>query len=59
MLNYTRDHSTADALNYMQVWQADMFLTGDLMEQMQANQQKREAKFPDLLPARKIVRRRR
>jgi hypothetical protein len=36
-----------------------MFLTGDLMEQMQANQQKREAKFPDLLPARKIVRRRR
>jgi enoyl-CoA hydratase len=59
MLNYTRDHSTADALNYMQVWQAGMFLTGDLMEQMQANQQKREAKFPDLLPAKKLVRKRR
>ena len=59
MLNYTRDHSVADALNYMQVWQAGMFLTGDLMEQMQANQQKRPAKFDDLLPAKKLVRRRR
>lgn len=59
MLNYTRDHDTADALNYMQVWQAGMFLTQDLMEQMQANQQKREAKFADLLPAKKIVRPRR
>lgn len=59
MLNYTRDHSVADALNYMQVWQAGMFLTGDLMEQMQANQQKRPAKFDNLLPAKKLVRRRR
>jgi enoyl-CoA hydratase len=59
MLNYTRDHDTADALNYMQVWQAGMFLSIDLMEQMQANQQKREAKFADLLPAKKIVRPRR
>ncbi|WP_298724944.1 crotonase/enoyl-CoA hydratase family protein [uncultured Ferrovibrio sp.] len=59
MLNYTRDHSVADALNYMQVWQAGMFLTKDLMEQMQANQEKRPAKFDDLLPAKKLVRRRR
>ncbi|HLT77838.1 MAG TPA: crotonase/enoyl-CoA hydratase family protein [Ferrovibrio sp.] len=59
MLNYTRDHSVADALNYMQVWQAGMFLTRDLMEQMQANQEKRPAKFDDLLPAKKLVRRRR
>lgn len=59
MLNYTRDHNVADALNYMQVWQAGMFLTKDLMEQMQANQQKRPAKFDDLLPAKKLVRRRR
>jgi enoyl-CoA hydratase len=58
MLNYARDHSVADALNYMQVWQAGMFLTGDLMEQMQANQGKRPAKFADLLPAKKLVRRR-
>lgn len=59
MLNYTRDHSVADALDYMQVWQAGMFLTGDLMEQMQANMEKRPAKFDDLLPAKNLVRRRR
>lgn len=59
MLNYARDHSVADALNYMQVWQAGMFLTGDLMTQIQANAEKKPAKFDDLLPAKKLVRRRR
>ena len=58
MLNYTRDHGVADALNYMQVWQAGMFLTGDLMEAIQAGQEKRPAKFADLLPAKKLVRKR-
>ena len=56
MLNYTRDHSVGDALNYMQVWQAGMFLTPDLMEAITAQQQKREPKFADLLPAKKLVR---
>ena len=56
MLNYTRDHSVADALNYMQVWQAGMFLSADLMEAITARQQKREPKFADMLPAKKIVR---
>lgn len=59
MLGYTRDHSVADALDYMQVWQAGMFLTGDLMEAMQANQEKRAPKFADLLPARNLVKKRR
>jgi enoyl-CoA hydratase len=56
MLTYTRDHSVGDALNYMQVWQAGMFLTPDLMEAISAQQQKREPKFADLLPAKKLVR---
>lgn len=59
MLNYTRDHSVADALDYMQVWQAGMFLTQDLIEQAQANQEKRPAKFADMLPPKNLVRRRR
>ncbi len=59
MLNYTRDHSVADALNYMQVWQAGMFLTNDLMEQMRANQEKRPAKFENLMPHKQLVQRRR
>jgi len=59
MLNYTRDHSVADALDYMQVWQAGMFLTQDLIEQAQANQEKRPARFADMLPPKNLVRRRR
>lgn len=58
MLNYTRDHSVADALNYMSVWQSGMLLTDDLMIQMQANQAKQSAEFADLLPPRKLVRKR-
>ena len=58
MLNYTRDHSVADSLNYMAVWQAGMLLTDDLMKQIQANQAKQTAEFDDLLAPRKLVRRR-
>lgn len=58
MLNYSRDHSVADALNYMAVWQAGMLLTDDLMKQIQANQAKQTAEFDDLLAPRKLVRRR-
>lgn len=59
VLDYARDHSVADSLEYMAVWQSGMFLTEDLMIQMQANQSKAPAKFKDLLPPRNIVRRKR
>ena len=59
MLTYTRDHTVADGLNYIAVWQAGMFLTEDLMEQITANREKRPANFADLLPAKRLVRRRR
>ena len=58
MFHYTRDHSVADGLNYIAVWQAGMFLTEDLMEQIAANREKRPARFADLLPAKRLVRRR-
>lgn len=58
MLNYTRDHSVADALDYIATWQAGMFLSTDLMEAMQANAQKRAPRFADLLPPKKLVKRR-
>ncbi|SLN29509.1 crotonase/enoyl-CoA hydratase family protein [Oceanibacterium hippocampi] len=57
MLNYTRDHPVADALNYMAVWQSGMLLSGDLMEAASANMQKRPPVFDDILPPRKVVRR--
>lgn len=58
MLNYTRDHTVADALDYIATWQAGMFLSADLMEAMQANAQKRPPRFADLLPPKKLVKRR-
>jgi enoyl-CoA hydratase len=58
VLKYTRDHTVADGLNYIAVWNAGMLLTEDMAEQMQANKEKRPAKFADLLPPRKIARKR-
>jgi enoyl-CoA hydratase len=54
MLNYTRDHSVADSLNYVATWNAGMFFTSDVAEQMTANAEKRPAQFAELLPPRKL-----
>lgn len=47
ILNYSRDHTVADGLNYMSVWNAAMLLSNDLNESFQAVMEKREAKFKD------------
>lgn len=51
MINYARDHSVADALNYIATWQTGMFQPGDMMESFAARSERREPRFPDLLPA--------
>ena len=38
MLNYTRDHSIADGLNYIATWNAGMLLSADLMKSAAAAQ---------------------
>ena len=48
MLNYARDHSVADSLNYMATWQAGMFQATDLMESMHAKQAKRTTNYAPL-----------
>ena len=53
MINYARDHTIKDALDYLAVWNTSMFSPQHMMEAFQAKQQKREANFPDLLPLRK------
>ena len=58
MLNYTRDHTVAEGLDYIALWQAGMFRTADVAEQMAANREKRPARFEDLMPPRHLVRRR-
>ena len=50
MLNYSRDHSVSDSLNYMAVWQSGMFQLPDIQEAMAAAQQKRPAVFAELHP---------
>lgn len=48
MINYTRDHSTADALQYMAAWQTGMFQPTDIMESFAAQMEKREPSYDDL-----------
>ena len=50
MINFTRDHSVADALNYIATWQTGMFQPADMMESCAAKGDKRDPAFDDLLP---------
>lgn len=47
ILQYTRDHSVEDGLNYMSVWNASMILSNDLTEAFQASIEKRKGNFED------------
>lgn len=52
LINYGRDHSTADTLDYVGVWNAGMMPATHMKEAMMAQMQKREPEFPDLLKLR-------
>lgn len=52
MMNYARDHSTADALDYLAVWQTGMLSREHMAEALGARSAKREPDFPDLRPLR-------
>jgi len=47
MVNYARDHSVADGLNYVATWNAAMLMSADLNEAMAASMQKRKPVFKD------------
>ncbi|MGD9966737.1 MAG: crotonase/enoyl-CoA hydratase family protein [Hyphomonadaceae bacterium] len=53
MINYARDHSIADGLDYIATWQAGMFSPPHMMEAFAAKAQKRDPAFPDLATLRK------
>ncbi len=55
MLNYARDHSIRDALDYVATWQAGMFQPGDIMESVSAQKEKRKPDYLDLQPIRKQI----
>jgi enoyl-CoA hydratase len=48
MANYARDHSTADALDYVSVWNAAMLRPDDIKEAFIARGEKRAPSFDDL-----------
>lgn len=48
MINYARDHSTADTLDYIAVWNSSMLQGKEMQEAMQANMEKRPGHFVDL-----------
>ncbi|MBL8425184.1 MAG: enoyl-CoA hydratase/isomerase family protein, partial [Candidatus Accumulibacter phosphatis] len=47
MLNYGRDHSVADGLNYIATWNAAMLMSADLDETLAAMREQRPPRFRD------------
>jgi enoyl-CoA hydratase len=51
MINYARDHSTADALDYIALWNAAMLSADDIRESFSAKGEKRAPVYAELKPA--------
>lgn len=49
-ITYSRDHTTADALDNIAVWNMSMLIPTEMMEAMMSGKQKRTGKFEDLPP---------
>lgn len=48
MINYARDHSTEDALDYISIWNTSMMNADEIQEAIQANGEGRPGEFVDL-----------
>ena len=53
IINYSRDHSTADSLDYISLWNASMLQPDEISEAFAAAQEEREGDFGDLPAARR------
>ena len=53
MINYSRDHSTADGLDYIGIWNASMLQPEEMLEAITATAEKRPVNFVDLPIVRK------
>ena len=53
MITYARDHTTADGLDYIAIWNASHFKLEEIQEAMTANSEKRPGHFVDLPKIRK------
>jgi enoyl-CoA hydratase len=52
MLNYTRDHSVDEGLDFIATWQSGMFQDQDLAEAFESKREGRSPVYADLLPKR-------
>lgn len=48
IINYSRDHTTDDALDYIVTWNASMLQSDEIQEAMKAAKEKRDGEFVDL-----------
>ncbi len=48
MINYARDHSTADALDYISIWNTSMMNNEEILEAISAKAEKRSGRYVDL-----------
>ena len=48
MINYARDHTTADGLDYIAIWNASFLQPAEMQESMLANRERRAGDFVDL-----------
>ncbi len=55
MINYARDHATADTLDYIGLWNAAMLRTEDIKESYLAKSEKRSAVFDELSKVKKSL----
>lgn len=53
MINYSRDHSTRDALDYVATWQTGMFRAEDMIKSFESISAKKPADYADLAPIRR------
>jgi enoyl-CoA hydratase len=53
IITYARDHSTADTLDNIGVWNMSMLIPSEMMEAMMAKGQKRPGHYADLPPVKK------
>lgn len=55
LMNHSRDHSVADTLDYVALWNAAMLSMPDIRESYRAQREKRTPRYPDLLPEKKSL----
>jgi enoyl-CoA hydratase len=48
LINYSRDHTTADGLDYISIWNASMLQPEEMAEATTANREQRSGQFVDL-----------